>query len=129
MILVGADFDKTDFVAFLDFKADILQCSLDRFGKGLFPIFHGTDQVIEEKRLVVTLGDVFAHPKRLHLREPTPHATCEVLRNKTEKPKMTVFEGIGNYFSMTAGTEQNEWKRLHSLGVYLRKHGAQQGNC
>jgi len=82
MILIGADFDKPDFVAFLDFEADVLQCSLDRFGKGLFPIFHGTDQVIEEKRLVMTLGDVFAHPKRLHLREPTPHATCEVLRNK-----------------------------------------------
>ena len=86
MIDVCADLDETKFVAFLDFPAYILEGTLHPFGKGLFPVFHGTDQVVEKESFVVTLVDVFAHPMRVHLRAGTPHATCEVSRNeKTTK--------------------------------------------
>ena len=83
MILIGADLDEPDFVAFLDFKANVFQCSLYRFGKGFFSVFHGTNQVVEKECFVVALGDVFAHPKRVHLRAGTPHSECEVSRNET----------------------------------------------
>ena len=81
MILVSANLDKTNFVALLDLLANVFQSTLDRFGKGFFPVFHGTDQVVEKQRLIVMLGDVFAHPTMLHLREPTPHSECGVSRN------------------------------------------------
>jgi hypothetical protein len=78
MILIGADLDETNLVALLDLQAHVFECFLDRLGKGLFSVFHGTNQMVEQECLVVTFDDVFAHPMMLHLRESTSHSECEV---------------------------------------------------
>ena len=83
MIHVCPDFDKAKFVAGLDFQADLFQGFFHGFGKGFSSVFHRTDQVVEEEGFVMALADVITHPMMLHLREPTPHATCEVSRNET----------------------------------------------
>ena len=72
MILVGPDLDESKFVALLNFQAYLFQSSFHGFGKGFFPVFHRTDQVVKKESFVVTFGDVFTHPTMLHLREPTP---------------------------------------------------------
>ena len=82
MIHVCPDFDKAKFVAGLDFQADLFQGFFHGFGKGFSSVFHRTDQVVEEEGFVMALADVITHPMMLHLREPTPHATCEVSRNE-----------------------------------------------
>ena len=81
MICIRSDLDESDFIPLLDGQTNLFQCSLDGVGKGLFPVFHGTNQVVEKESFVVTLVDVLTHALRVHLREPTPHATCEVSRN------------------------------------------------
>ena len=81
VICIRSDLDESDFIPLLDGQTDLFQCSFDGFGKGFFFVFHGTNQVVEEKSFIVTFVDVFTHPMRVHLRGRTPHATCEVSRN------------------------------------------------
>ena len=61
MVEICTDLDEMYFVALLDLQADVFQCLLDGCSKGFSPVFHGTDQVIEEKRFVMTLENVITH--------------------------------------------------------------------
>lgn len=47
MILIGSDFDESDFIAFLDQETHVFQRLHDGLGKGFSPVFHRTDQVVQ----------------------------------------------------------------------------------
>ena len=69
VIEIRPDFDEAKFVALLNLKTDLFECLFHRLRQGFFPVFHRTNQVIEQKRLVMAFGDVFTHPLMLHLGE------------------------------------------------------------
>ena len=96
MIQICSDLDETDFIASLDTETHVFKRSLDRFSKSFFPVFHRTNQVIQKQCSVVALGDVFTHPKMLHLREPTPHSECEVFRNERMPPQTLHFSKMSD---------------------------------
>lgn len=84
VILICPDFDETDLEALLNLKTDLFERPLRGFCKSFSSVFHGTDQVVQQKSLVVTFVDVITHPKMLHLQGPTPQPSCEVFWNNYE---------------------------------------------
>lgn len=47
MVTVCSDLDEADFISLLNAQTHLPQCMLDGCGKGLFPVFHRTDEVVE----------------------------------------------------------------------------------
>ncbi len=61
MVVVSADFEKLDLIAFLDFKAHIAQRLIDHRVKDDQSVLGWTDEVIEQDRDVMAFVDVAAH--------------------------------------------------------------------
>ena len=96
VVAIRTDFDEPYLVALLDLLAHLCESMNDGFGKGFFPVFHGTDQMVEQESFVMALVDVMTHRQRLHLRGPTPHSECEVSRNEYHSSSPIVTRGITN---------------------------------
>ena len=60
VVLIRSDFHVLQFVALLNFVADVLECCLVLFCKDFPAIFGRTNQVVEEKSDVMALVDVLA---------------------------------------------------------------------
>src|SRR4051812_47704741 len=58
MFIVGADFEKVDFIAILYFKTNFLKRSGNTVGQYFPSILDGTDDVVEQARLVVAFLDM-----------------------------------------------------------------------
>ena len=81
VVEVCTNLDEPDFITLLNFKTNILESLFNWRSQDFFPVFHRTCQMIQKQCFIVAFEDVVTHPRMLHLREPTPHATCEVSRN------------------------------------------------
>ena len=67
MILIGSNLYEMDLVSFRNTHADLFQGILHCFREYLPPVFRGAYDMVEEKRLVVPLEDMFTHsPILLH---------------------------------------------------------------
>ena len=66
-----------NLVPFLYSKADLLESSRNIITQYSFPIFDGTDKMIEQKTLVVTLVDIVAHTHKNTYQYATPRQSLE----------------------------------------------------
>ena len=62
MILIGSNLHEMNLVSFRNTHADLFEGIFHCFGKYLSPVLRRAYDMVEEKRLVVSLENMFAHP-------------------------------------------------------------------
>jgi hypothetical protein len=61
VVLIGTDLQERDLVAIADVEADALECRVYRLRDHGPPVLGRADQVVEQRRDVVSLMDMFTH--------------------------------------------------------------------